>query len=80
MTRYAGSALHVDHALRWDALPLGYGLGTDIVSQRTGEPAGAACGLFGLFQGGPGRVDIVVHIAHATLKAQLSSDCKYIFR
>lgn len=80
MTRNPGGALYAGHPFSWDALPLGYGLRTDLVGERTGEAASASYGLFSLFQGNGGRVNFLLQIAHDALKAQLSMDCKYIFR
>jgi hypothetical protein len=80
MPRNSSHPLHIGHALRWDALPLGDSLRADLIPKRTGKAAGAVYGLFCLSQGNRGRVGYWFQIAHATLKAQLSSNCKYIFR
>lgn len=80
MPRHSGYPLHIRYPLRWNTFPLRNSLRADFIPHRTGEAAGAAGGLFSLVQGNGGRVQILLQIAHAVLKAQLSGHCKYIFR
>jgi len=80
MTWHPGNALHIKYALRWDVLPLGNGLGAYFAGQRLGKAGIAPDGPFGLRKRLPRNSQFIFHVDHAGMKAQLSHECKHIFR
>ena len=80
MPGHARGALHIKHALRWDLFPLRNGLGGYFLVQGTRKARIAFNGPFGLVQGGSFQFVYTAEIVHPALKAQLSTNCKHLFR
>ncbi|MET4184935.1 hypothetical protein ABIB94_007064 [Bradyrhizobium sp. JR7.2] len=76
----ARSLFHVKDALGRDLLPLGHGLGGDFAIQGPRQASIAPDGPFCLIEGGGFHIVYTAFVGHPQLKAQLSLNCKHLFR